>query len=931
MTVSPFLDRHIGPKSLEQSVMLNALNVTSLEALISQTIPESIRFKGSLNIPHGISEEEALAEIESKLRKNLVAKAMIGQGYHGTHVPPVIRRNLFENPGWYTAYTPYQPEISQGRLEMLFHFQTLISELTGLPVANASLLDEATAVSEAASLAFRYYRGNRSRVVVANSIHSQTLSVLKTRSETAEYSVDHGTIDDNVAAVVLQMPDTFGSLDDPSEIVSQAQSVGSLVIVSADPLSLVLLQSPGNWGADICVGSMQRFGVPMGNGGPHPAYFATTDILTRLIPGRIIGQSIDSHGRVAYRLALQTREQHIRREKATSNICTSQALLANMVSAYAIWHGPSGLKEIANRVHRMASRFASSLKEEGIKIPRHFFDVVTFSVPGRSKEFAKVAEMDGILLRVIDQDTISVAFDETIKEGDLHCLCRIFNLRISKISEDKLLSHRSSEKFLTQKIFHSYRSETEMMRFLRTLMDKDLALDRTMIPLGSCTMKLNSAVEMMPISWDVTANIHPFSPENHRIGYQEMIHDLDIWLSEITGFSKISFQPNAGSQGEYAGLLAIRSYHRSLGEVNRDICLIPSSAHGTNPASARMAGYDVVVIKCRKNGNIDMDDLRDKAVYHSERLAALMITYPSTHGVFESSIKVICSIIHENGGQVYLDGANLNAMIGLARPADLGSDVCHMNLHKTFCIPHGGGGPGVGPIGVAKHLLPFLPSNGAEGNLSERGSYAVSANFEGSASILSISWMYIRMLGAEGLKRASEVALLNANYIAQKLSNHYPVLFRGDYGRCAHECIIDVRVLKSLAGVTVDHVAKRLIDYGFHAPTMSWPVSGTLMVEPTESEPLLELDRFIHAMIAIADEARRVADGEWPQDDNPICNAPHTSEDLMVDNWHHPYPRSLAAYPNGVRSDKKYWPPVSCVDNLYGDRNLVCTCIPIEG
>lgn len=926
MTQSPFLARHIGPGDTDQRTMLNKLGMTSMDALISQTVPAKIRMEGALSIPDGIGEEAALAELFAKMDKNIAAKAMIGQGYHGTFVPPVIQRNMLENPGWYTSYTPYQPEISQGRLEMLFHFQTLVAELTGLPIANASLLDEATAVAEAAGMAYRHHREKRHRIVVANKLHPQTLDVLNTRGSTIGFAVDEGEVSDDVAAVILQLPDTEGALSDPSGIVAAAKAVDALVIVSADPMSLVLLEAPGSWGADICVGSMQRFGVPLGNGGPHAAYMAASSALTRLVPGRLIGESIDTHGRPAYRLALQTREQHIRREKATSNICTAQALLANMAAAYAIWHGPAGLKVIAERIHGLAARFATALTADGFSLAAgQFFDTITIVSEGNAEALSNAAEASGYLIRVIDTDTVSVAFDETSAEFDLEDLCDIFGVKIVETADFCLPQYRDGEHFLSQAIFHSCRSETEMMRLLRKLMDKDLALDRAMIPLGSCTMKLNAAAEMMPVSWEKTARIHPLAPERHRKGYAAMIDDLDRWLSDLTGFAKVSLQPNAGSQGEYAGLLAIRGYHEANGQAHRNICLIPSSAHGTNPASAQMAGYDVVVVKCNAEGDVDLVDLTAKAEKHSENLAALMITYPSTHGVFEAEIREICAKVHEHGGQVYLDGANLNALVGLARPGDLGADVCHMNLHKTFCIPHGGGGPGIGPIGVAPQLVAHLPGHVA---LGSRG--AVSAAPHGSASILPISWMYIQMLGGNGLKVASEIAILNANYIAERLKDHYPILFTGKNGRVAHECIIDVRPLKDSAGVSVDDVAKRLIDYGFHAPTMSWPVAGTLMVEPTESEALPEIDRFVDAMIAIREEAQRVEDGEWPMDDNPLHNAPHTAEELAADVWSHPYSRSVAVYPKGVDIASKYWMPVSRVDNVHGDRNLVCSCPPLE-
>lgn len=926
MTDSPFLARHIGPGLQDQRSMLNTLGMTSLEAMIGQTVPSKIRMEGTLNIPDGIGEEAALAELFGKMEQNIVAKSMIGQGYHGTYVPPVIQRNLLETPGWYTSYTPYQPEISQGRLEMLFHFQTLVAELTGLPIANASLLDEATAVAEAAGMAFRHHRQKRHRIVIASKLHPQTLDVLNTRAATIGFTVDDGEMDGDVAAVILQLPDTEGALSDPARIVDAAKAVGALVIVSADPLSLVLLQPPGQWGADICVGSMQRFGVPLGNGGPHAAYMAASSALTRLVPGRLIGESIDAHGRPAYRLALQTREQHIRREKATSNICTAQALLANMAAAYAIWHGPVGLAAIAKRAHALANRLTTSLQQGGYTTgSSHYFDTVTVSSTTKAQALCDEAEQLGYLLRKVNSDTISIAFDETSSEADLETLCGLFGVKVSSAASSALTAERESEKFLSQDIFHSCRSETEMMRLLRKLMDKDLALDRAMIPLGSCTMKLNSAAEMMPVTWAKTGNIHPLSPAAHRRGYAIMIDDLDRWLSELTGFAKVSLQPNAGSQGEFAGLLAIRGYHEANGQGHRNICLIPSSAHGTNPASAQMAGYSVVVVRCNDEGDVDLADLTAKAEQHSDNLAALMITYPSTHGVFEAEIREICAKVHEHGGQVYLDGANLNALVGLARPGDLGADVCHMNLHKTFCIPHGGGGPGVGPIGVARQLVPHLPGHVALGSNG-----AVSAAPDGSASILPISWMYIRMLGGNGLKTASEIAILNANYIAERLKDHYPILFTGKNNRVAHECIIDVRPLKESAGVTVDDVAKRLIDYGFHAPTMSWPVAGTLMVEPTESEPLSEIDRFVDAMIAIREEAACIERGEWPQDDNPLHNAPHTAEEVTADAWSHPYSRKIAAYPKGVDTATKYWMPVSRVDNVHGDRNLVCSCPPME-
>jgi glycine dehydrogenase len=838
----------------------------------------------------------------------------------------VIQRNLFENPAWYTAYTPYQAEISQGRLEMLFHFQTLVTELTGLPIASASLLDEATAVAEAVGMAFRHHREKRTRVVLAGALHPQVQDVDRTRSEPIDMTLGEGKVDGDTAALVVPWPDTFGVYRDHAAIIRKAKEVDALVVFVADPLALTLTEPPAALGAEIVVGSMQRFGVPMGFGGPHAAYCAVSDKLTRLMPGRLVGQSADSKGRPGYRLALQTREQHIRRDKATSNICTAQALLANMAAAYAIWHGPAGLQAIAGRVHALASRLAAGLKAGGFAISGSSrFDTVTVEAKGKAKEIAVAAEKSGRLLRLIDADRVSIAFDETSTEGDLEAIAALFGAKAGSDSAATMPGKPRGKEFLTQPVFHENRSETEMMRFLRRLADKDLALDRAMIPLGSCTMKLNAAAEMMPVSWPNVANLHPFAPHAHSAGYRAMIDELGGWLAEITGFDAVTLQPNAGSQGEFSGLLAIRGYHRSRGEGHRTVCLIPSSAHGTNPASAAMAGMNVVVVRCTEDGNIDVEDLRAKAAEHAKNLAALMFTYPSTHGVFEEGAKDICAVIHEHGGQVYFDGANLNALVGLARPGDIGADVCHMNLHKTFCIPHGGGGPGVGPIGVKAHLKPYLPGHVAEGTTR-----AVSAAPFGSASILPITWMYIRMMGAAGLKQATETAILSANYMASRLEAHYPVLYKGRGGRVAHECILDTRVLKESAGIGVEDIAKRLIDYGFHAPTMSFPVAGTLMVEPTESEPKRELDRFCEAMIAIADEAEKVRKGEWPLADNPLVNAPHTAAEALAGEWTHPYSRLEAAFPAGnADTAAKYWPPVSRIDNVAGDRNLICSCPPL--
>jgi len=926
-SIYPFSRRHIGPGQIDTRAMLATIGAPSLETLVSQAVPQSIRLDRPLDLPPAASESEALQELSEKMAKNVVLKSFVGLGYHGTFTPPVILRNLFENPAWYTAYTPYQAEISQGRLELLFNFQTLVAELTGLPVSSASLLDEGTALAEAVGMAFRHHKEKRTKIAFANRPHPQTRDVVVTRAEPLGIEVDGDTVNDNTAALVVAWPDTYGVYGDHAAKIAEAKAKGALVIFVADPLALAIGETPASLGADIAVGSMQRFGVPIGFGGPHAAYCAVSTALTRLMPGRLVGQSVDSKGRPGYRLALQTREQHIRRDKATSNICTAQALLANMATAYAIWHGPAGLQGIARDVNGLASRFAEGLRAAGHTVlGGQRFDTVTVEIKGNAKDLAKTAQKDGRLLRMVDADRVGVTFDETSTEEDLRAIATLFGATVLDHAEPAMPGKpRDLKSFLTQPVFHDYHSETDMMRFLRRLADKDLALDRTMIPLGSCTMKLNAAAEMIPVSWPSVANMHPFAPKAHSKGYQSLCDDLERWLAEITGFDAVSLQPNAGSQGEYAGLLAIRRYHASRGQSNRNICLIPSSAHGTNPASAAMAGMDVVVVKCTENGDIDMDDMRAKVEQHKDNLAALMITYPSTHGVYEEGVKDLCKLIHDNGGQVYLDGANLNALVGLARPGDIGGDVCHMNLHKTFCIPHGGGGPGVGPIGVARHLAAFLP-----GHIDHGSTYPVASAPYGSASILPITWMYIRMMGAAGLKSATEHAILAANYVATRLKDHYPVLYKGRGNRVAHECILDTRVLKESAGITVEDIAKRLIDYGFHAPTMSWPVAGTLMVEPTESEPKQELDRFCEAMEAIAREAQKVADGYWPKEDNPLANAPHTATETLAGEWTHPYSRMEAAYP-AANPDiaAKYWPPVSRIDNVAGDRNLVCACPPL--
>lgn len=928
MSEFAFSRRHIGVQADDRRAMLETLNVASLEALIAEAVPQAIRLQGAPDLPPAATEYEALSELKTAMAQNRLHKSFIGQGYHGTFVPPVIQRNLFENPAWYTAYTPYQAEISQGRLEMLFHFQTLVAELTGLPVAAASLLDEATALAEANAIAVRFAREKRKQIVIHGALHPQTLDVVHTRAATQGFDiVTEGEASDRTAAIVLPWPDTHGVFHDRADEIRAARAQGALVIVVADPLALTVLDAPVNWGADIVVGSLQRFGVPMGFGGPHAGYLAVSAALTRLVPGRIVGRSIDTKGRTGYRLALQTREQHIRRDKATSNICTAQALLANMAAAYAIWHGAEGLQAIAGRIHSLAGRFAGALTAAGFKLAgKHFFDCVTVTTQGRAKEIAAAAYTGGRLLRILDDNRLSINFDELSTEKDLQALASLFDIAVPEKADSALPGKVRDKNFLTQPAFHISRSETDMMRFLRRLSDKDLALDRAMIPLGSCTMKLNAAAEMMPVSWAETANIHPFAPESDTAGYRQMITQLAQWLASITGFAAVSLQPNSGAQGEYAGLVAIRRYHEAQGEHNRNICLIPASAHGTNPASAAMAGMDVVVVRCLEDGDVDIEDLKTQASTHSDRLAALMITYPSTHGVYEEGIKEICAIVHEHGGQVYFDGANLNALVGLARPADVGADVCHMNLHKTFAIPHGGGGPGVGPIGVAQHLKPFLPGHEFLGS-----DYAVSAAPFGSASVLLITWMYIRMMGAAGLKQATQTAILNANYIAARLSAAYPVLYKGKKGRVAHECIIDTRVMKDRFGITVDDIAKRLIDYGFHAPTMSFPVAGTLMIEPTESEPKTEIDRLCAALLAIAGEAEQVGADVWPKSDNPLVNAPHTLADTLDDNWSHPYSRQIAAFPaDGTDPAAKYWPPVSRIDNVAGDRNLICSCPPLS-
>lgn len=923
--------RHIGPSPKEMEEMLEVVGASSLDDLTDQTVPASIRQSTALSSP-AMSESELLNFMRKVSRMNIVVTSLIGQGYHNTFTPPAIQRNILENPAWYTAYTPYQPEISQGRLEALLNFQTMMIDLTGLEVANASLLDEATACAEAMTMAQRVAKSKANAFFIDENCHPQNIDVMRTRAEPLGIELivdDPENLDaSQVFGAIFQYPGTHGHVSDFTSKMDALHENKAIGIVSADPMALTLLKEPGAMGADIAVGSTQRFGVPLGYGGPHAAYMATKDAFKRSMPGRIVGVSIDSHGNKAYRLALQTREQHIRREKATSNVCTAQALLAVMASMYGVFHGPDGLKAIAQRIHLKASRLAAGLQTLGFEIePTTYFDTITVNVGGLQSVVMKSALNEGVNLRAVSSNKIGITVDEMTNEDTLEAVWTAFGLERKNFpakADYKLPNNmeRQSE-FMTHSIFHMNRSEAEMTRYMRRLADRDLALDRAMIPLGSCTMKLNSAAEMMPISWSGFANIHPFVPEEQTRGYQLMVKDLSDKLCEITGYDGISMQPNSGAQGEYAGLLSIASYHKANGEGHRNICLIPMSAHGTNPASAQMVGYKVVPVKSSDNGDIDVDDFREKAQQHADNLAACMITYPSTHGVFEERVREICDITHEFGGQVYMDGANMNAMVGVSQPGDIGSDVSHLNLHKTFCIPHGGGGPGMGPIGVKKHLIPHLPGHHTQGS-----SGAVSAAPYGSTSLLPISWAYCLMMGGEGLTRATKFAILNANYIAKRLEDAYPVLYQGPGGRVAHECIIDTRPLAEF-GVSVDDVAKRLIDCGFHAPTMSFPVAGTLMIEPTESEPKAELDRFCDAMLAIRQEAQDVADGKYPADNNPLCNAPHTMRDL-VGEWDRPYSREQGCFPPGAFKVDKYWAPVNRVDNAYGDRNLVCSCPPMD-
>ena len=941
-----FVNRHIGPSDKDIAEMLAVVGLDSLDALVDKAVPSEIRTAEAFDVP-AMSEAEALSELSRMAGRNKVMKSMIGLGYHDTFTPSVILRNLIENPGWYTAYTPYQAEISQGRLEALLNFQQAMIDLTGMPLANASLLDEATAVAEAMTLMKRSGKSKSDTLFVAENCLPQTIAVVETRARPLGFTVEIGDpFKDlnpaNVFGVVLQYPAVGGDILDYQSLSDKIHNAGALLTVACDPLALVMLKAPGEWGADIVVGSVQRFGVPMGFGGPHAAFMACREEYRRSMPGRIIGVSIDAQGRQALRMALQTREQHIRREKATSNICTAQVLLANVASMYCVYHGPEGLKQIAERVHRLTSILAAGLKQLGIKtINANWFDTLTISQPGAAETIHARAVAAGINLRHIDGDHVGISLNETTTRDDVAALFAVLSgkedhgLDVSALDatvDDGIPTSLARESaILSHPVFNAHHSETAMMRYLRSLEEKDLALNRAMIPLGSCTMKLNAASEMIPITWSGFGRIHPFQPADQVEGYKELIDDLEAKLCHITGFHAVSLQPNAGSQGEYAGLLTIRAYHHDRGDDHRNVCLIPSSAHGTNPASAVMANMKVVVVSCDDLGNVDVADLQQKAEANAENLAALMVTYPSTHGVFETQIRKICEIVHANGGQVYMDGANLQAMVGICRPGKFGPDVMHMNLHKTFCIPHGGGGPGVGPIAVSEHLAPFLPGHPVVPSAGpEKGIGAVSAAPWGSASILPISWAYIAMMGGQGLIKATQVAILNANYVASKLHGHFEILYTGPGGLVAHECIIDTRPIQNAAHLSVDDIAKRLMDYGFHSPTMSWPVMHTLMMEPTESEPKEELDRFCQAMIAIAGEAGKVGSGEWPADDNPLVHAPHTADVVMADTWEHAYPRETAAFPvKGLRRDK-YWPSVGRIDNAHGDRNLVCTCPSLE-
>jgi glycine dehydrogenase len=932
-----FADRHLGPRPEDVDTMLAVLGVATLDDLVEQAVPKSIRTDQPLNLPTARSEPDVLAVLRELAERNEVVTSLIGAGYHGTHTPGVILRNVLEDPAWYTAYTPYQPEISQGRLEALLNFQTMVSDLTGMDLANASMLDESTAAAEAMTLIRRSTKHAATAFFVDAETHPQTIAVVATRAEPIGIEVIVGPLTDldptTVFGALVQHPGTSGVLRDLSPTIEAVHEAGGLVAVAADLLACTVLTSPGEQGADVVIGSSQRFGVPLGYGGPHAGFLATRDELRRSMPGRLVGVSVDAAGRPAHRLALQTREQHIRREKATSNICTAQVLLAVIASMYAVYHGPEGLRAIADRVHRQAVRLADALRRAGLVI-RHdaYFDTLTVEAPGRADELVEAALEHGLNLRRVDDSTIGIALDETTDDEVLGRVVATFGASLGGAAPSTIpASLMRTSDHLTHPVFSAHRSETEMLRYLRSLADKDVALDRSMIPLGSCTMKLNATTEMAAVTWPEFGALHPFAPLDQAEGYRELITSLERWLEEITGYDAVSLQPNAGSQGELAGLLAIRGYHAANGHAERDICLIPSSAHGTNAASAVMAGMRVVVVACDDDGNVDVADLQAKVDEHRADLAALMVTYPSTHGVFEERITEICDLVHSHGGQVYVDGANLNALVGVARPGWFGGDVSHLNLHKTFCIPHGGGGPGVGPVAARAHLAPFLPNHPAFREAGPAtGPGPVSGAPWGSASILPISWAYIALMGPDGLRRATEVAILNANYVAARLAAAYPILYTGDHDRVAHECILDLREITKVSGVTVDDVAKRLIDFGFHAPTMSFPVAGTLMVEPTESESLAELDRFVDAMLAIRDEIAAIESGAVEHDASALAHAPHTAEDLLVADWPHPYTREEAAYPVATLRGDKYWPPVSRIDGGFGDRHLVCACPPVE-
>ena len=933
-----FAVRHIGLSQADIESLLDQLGYKDLEEFSRSVLPENIFLEQELDLNDAMSEENALKAIKEISKANSVYRSFIGQGYYGTVTPKVILRNVFENPGWYTSYTPYQAEISQGRLEALINFQTMVGDLTGFEIANASLLDEATAAAESMTLAHRVGKSKSQKFFIDQNCFPQTISVVSARAKPIgiEIVVDdpkklNDLTEDMYFGALLQYPGNDGAIIDFSQEIKSVHENNGLVIMATDLLALTLLKSPGEIGADIAIGSSQRFGVPLGFGGPHAAFMATREQYKRSLPGRLIGASIDADGRTAYRLALQTREQHIRREKATSNICTAQALLAIMAGFYAAYHGPEGLKKIAQSVNSKAIALAKEVNQLGYKLRcSHFFDTVTFQTETQTKEIFLSAQKQLMNIRMLDENHISISLDETTSDSEVQSIANLFK-GITKTAEaassyDLPKNILRSTEYLTHPVFHLYRTETEMLRYIRKLCDKDIALDRAMIPLGSCTMKLNATSEMIPVGWEEFSNIHPYAPQDQVSGYQTLIEDLEAKLSEITGYAAVSLQPNAGSQGEYAGLLAIDAFHKSNGDQHRKICLIPESAHGTNPASAQMAGMKVVPISCDKKGNIDLEDLKEKASQYSNELAAIMITYPSTHGVFETTVTEVCNIIHDHGGKVYIDGANLNAMVGLCKPGKFGGDVSHLNLHKTFCIPHGGGGPGVGPIGVVKDLAPHLPSDPMTYNPTSNSVGPVSATNFGSASILPISWMYIQMMGASGLRRATQVAILSANYIAKKLSSHYKILYTGKNDLIAHECILDIRPLKELCGVEVDDIAKRLIDFGFHAPTMSFPVPGTLMIEPTESESLAEIDRFIEAMICIRNEIDELVEGSYSIEDSPLRNAPHCAETVTSDNWQYKYSRSKAAYPVDLKGRNKYWPPIGRVDNVHGDKNLMCSC-----